>query len=185
MAPLQQPSMTYSPFPQVPLRGRVLIVEDASVYREMQSLLLRQASYDVVNCEDPIKALMTLSERICDAVVLNSDRPGVSAAEFITALRKERPSVAIIWITASLDADLARDMTRSGVSATLQRPVGPEQLIRKLDEVLGRSLSPHSGNCFAEPSMRNPGGRLECTWEFRHAGTADPSNFGLRWACSL
>ncbi len=57
-------------------RAHVLIVEDSSVFREMQSLLLRQAGYAISAHEHPEAALAAAKERAYDLVVVDYELPG-------------------------------------------------------------------------------------------------------------
>ena len=53
-------------------RAHVLIVEDSSVFREMQSLLLRQAGYAISAHEHPHAALAARVERIVELSVFGA-----------------------------------------------------------------------------------------------------------------
>jgi two-component system sensor histidine kinase/response regulator len=59
-------------------RAHVLIVEDSSVFREMQSLLLRQAGYAISAHEHPHAALDAAKERAYDLVVVDYELPAMN-----------------------------------------------------------------------------------------------------------
>ena len=142
-------SMTSSPVPPQPVRGRILVVEAASVYREMQSLLLHRAGYEVVTAEQPQAALQLLDREEVDAVVLNNDGPMLESAEFVAALRRNHPSVSILFVAEALTLELTRDLSRLGVTTILQRPVNPQVLTQKIDEILGLTLEPSAPPFYA------------------------------------
>ena len=134
--------MTTPPFPSERIRGRILIVEDASVFREMQSLLLRRAGYIVVTCDQPNLAVLEAATQPFDVAVLNSEAPGLDHPEFLHSLRRHRPQIAVIFVATALTVEVARDLTSHGVATVLQGPVDPTQLLLKIDEAIGAALKP-------------------------------------------
>jgi CheY-like chemotaxis protein len=148
--------MTTSPFENDPARGRVLLLEDASVFREMQSLLLQRAGFAVTVCEGPASALSEAARQPFDVAVLNSDTPGLDRPEFIQALRRHRPSLAIIFVAGALTVELTRDLTSAGVRTILQRPVNPIALLQKVDEAMGITIQPGSSRMFSLPADASP-----------------------------
>ena len=73
--------------------ANVLIVEDSSVFREMQSLLLRQAGYAISAHEHPHSALEAAKARAYDLVVVDYELPGMNGQVFMHALRKILPEI--------------------------------------------------------------------------------------------
>ncbi len=138
--------------------GRVLIAEPPSVYREMQSLLLRRASYEVLTCDDPRAATSVAAQQRCDVVVLDQPDDKPVSPEFVTALRKDSPEVAVLVVAAVPAACLSAELERLGASAVLQRPVGPDVLMRKIDEILaGRRRPSAPGTLHADPARPSLG----------------------------
>lgn len=134
--------MTCPPFEVPALRGRILVVEEPSVFREMQSLLLRGAGYDVANCDDVTGALLTLSRQEFNVMVVNSDQPAARDPQFLLSVRRDRPRLTLIVATVDVTLELGRQLSQLGIAAVLQRPVNPHTLALKIDEVLGMSLAP-------------------------------------------
>ncbi len=140
--------MTTFSFEAECVRGRVLLIEDASVFREMQSLLLRRAGYAVVTCDQPHLALHEAAHQPFDVALLNSDAPGLDTPEFFDALRRHRPKMAIIFVAAALTLELTRELTRAGAATVLQRPVNPALLMEKIDFAVGHALRPAAPQFF-------------------------------------
>lgn len=134
-------------------RGRVLIVEAPSIYREMQCLLLRRAGYSVGSCDEPHIVLMEATREPYDVVVLNSDAPGLDSPEFLAHLRRLRSNAAIIYVAAALTVELTRELTRRGITAVLQRPVSPVVLIEKIDEITGMTMRPGTPHFHSETTV--------------------------------
>lgn len=165
--------MTTFSFEPEYVRGRLLMIEDASVFREMQSLLLRRAGYLVATCEQPHLALLEASHQPFEVAVLNSDAPGIDSPEFFAALRRHRPKIAIIFVAAALTVELTRELTRAGAAAVLQRPVNPTLLMEKIDFALGYTVQPGAPQLFAGGSPT--ASSAECTPNISTSVNAKPS----------
>jgi two-component system nitrogen regulation response regulator GlnG len=122
-------------------RAHVLIVEDSSVFREMQGLLLRQAGYAVSGHEHPQAALAAAKERAYDLVIIDYELPGMNGEQFMHALRKILPDVAVIFVSGSLTLELAIQLSRQGVAGIFNKPANPKTLLEKINETLSRTGS--------------------------------------------
>ena len=100
-------------------RAHVLIVEDSSVFREMQSLLLRQAGFAVSGHEHPHTALAAAAERKFDLVVIDYELPSMNGQQFMHKLREILPDIKVIFVSGSLTLELAIQLSREGVAGTL------------------------------------------------------------------
>lgn len=149
-------SMTMSPFSSENIRGRILLVEDASVFREMQSLLLRRAGYAVTICDEPHLALLEASKQPFDVAVLNLDAPLIERPDFVATLRRHRPNIAIVYVALALTVEMTRALTSQGITAVLQRPVDPVVLIEKIDSAVGTTIRPNPSRLHADAMAESP-----------------------------
>jgi CheY-like chemotaxis protein len=117
-------------------RAHVLIVEDSSVFREMQSLLLRQAGYAISAHEHPESALTAAKGRNYDLAVIDYELPGMNGQAFMHELRKLLPQIAVIFISGSLTLELAIQLSSQGVSGIFNKPANPKILLEKINETL-------------------------------------------------
>lgn len=134
--------MTSSPFEPVCTRGRILVVESVSVFREMQTLLLQRAGYGVSVCEQIEEALAEAGKQAFDVAVLTCDAPGADQPPFLTALRQYVPHIGLIFVTNHVTMDMTRELMSRGVAAVLQRPVNPALLMQSIDEAMGLTVQP-------------------------------------------
>lgn len=137
------------------IRARILIVEDPSIFREMQSLLLRRAGYAVVTCDQPQLALLEAANQPFDVAVLNSEAPGLDHPEFLNSLRRHCPPIAVIFVASALTVEVARDLSSHGVATVLQGPIDPTQLLQKIDEAMGAALKPAPSIWYSAPEAPN------------------------------
>lgn len=126
---------------QKPARAHVLIVEDSSVFREMQGLLLRQAGYAVSAHEHPQAALDAAKERAYDLVIIDYELPGMNGQQFMLELRKILPEIAVVFVSGSLTLELAIQLSRQGVAGIFNKPANPKTLLEKINETLSRTGS--------------------------------------------
>lgn len=127
-------------------RANVLIVEDSSVFREMQGLLLRQAGYAVSAHEHPSAALEAARARPYDLVVVDYELPGMNGEEFMHQLRKFRPEIAVVFVSGSLTIELAIKLSQQSVAGIFHKPVNPKVLLEKINETISRAAGGKGSN---------------------------------------
>jgi DNA-binding NtrC family response regulator len=147
-----------------PARAHVLVVEDSSVFREMQGLLLRQAGYEVSGHEHPQTALAAARERAFELVIIDYELPEMNGQQFMHELRKIRPDIAIIFVSGSLTLELAIQLSRQGVAGIFNKPANPKTLLEKINETLNRTGSrdaslPGQGSSSPLPAARRGNSR--------------------------
>ncbi|MBI5769827.1 MAG: response regulator [Verrucomicrobia bacterium] len=157
-------------------RAHILIVEDSSVFREMQSLLFRQAGYAVSAHEHPRTALAAARERHFDLVVIDYELPGMNGQQFMHELRKIVPAIHVIFVSGSLTLELAIQLSREGVAGIFNKPANPKNLIEKINDTLYRTAprdaaQPAKGSLSPLPAARRAGSNAP----FAAATTATPS----------
>ncbi|HXI98208.1 MAG TPA: PAS domain S-box protein [Gemmatimonadaceae bacterium] len=120
----------------------ILVVEDDSNLRELVARVLRKSGYEVhlaaggpdaiVIAGDPLTAI--------DAVITDVVMPGMNGRELVEKLLEMRPGIASLLMSGYTDDDVLRRGVLQGDTAFLQKPFTPDQLARKVREVLDRSI---------------------------------------------
>jgi CheY-like chemotaxis protein len=115
-----------------PLRrtGRVLIVDDVQIVREMIADTLREEGYVAFEFSDGFEAIewYRTHHEECDLVILDYTMPGISGRECFMKLKEIRPDVkAIITSGHALD-DQIGGLLHDGACAFVQKPFEGEQL---------------------------------------------------------
>lgn len=134
--------MTVDPFHGAPARAHLLLIEDASVLRELEVLALAGGGFAVTAMEHPGDALRHLQSRQTDAVVVNTDRATALQPSFIAALRFANQGVPILVLNAASSAVSTSEMEKHGASLVLDRPLHPTQLLVQVDAFLSGGLLP-------------------------------------------
>src|SRR3954468_4902349 len=128
-----------TPPPKDSACAQILVVEDSSVYREMQGLLLRQAGYGASLQESPQAALGVAANQKFDLVVIDYELPEMNGGQFMHALRKVQPEIAVVFVSGTLTLELAIKLSSQGVAGIFHKPVNPKTLLEKINETLSRA----------------------------------------------
>ncbi len=120
------------------MRHRILVVDDDEVVSHMIGQMLRYIGYLSVVCRKPNDAL-TLFSRASErfsAVIVDEIMPGLRGTELTPKLLQIKDDIPIILMTGHGDMISLEKIRKSGVRATLMKPV----LMGWLQETLSRLL---------------------------------------------
>jgi DNA-binding NtrC family response regulator len=119
-------------------RYRILIIDDDKIVSIMVGQMIRRMGYSSVVCTKPKDALMLFSrvpERF-DAVVMDEIMPDLRGTQMAAQLLRIKNDIPIILMTGRGDMISMEQIQKSGVRATLIKPVIREWL----QDVLSRLL---------------------------------------------
>jgi len=115
----------------------VLLVEDDRDLREFLSEVLGQAGYAATAFATADLALKALDEGAeADLVVTDLILPGKRGHELLEELRRGRPELNVIVITAFGSIDSAIEMIKKGAYDYLAKPVQPDMLLLAVERAL-------------------------------------------------
>lgn len=134
--------MTVNPFHGTPARAHLLLIEDASVLRELEVLALAGGGFAVTAMEHPGDALRHLQTKRTDAVVVNTDRSTALQPNFIAALRHAKENVPILVLRTTSSAIPVEGLEVHGANLVVDRPLHPTQLLLQVDAWLGSDPAP-------------------------------------------
>jgi len=120
--------------------GRILIVDDNEVNREMLSRQLERQRHEVVTAPDGPTALAMLKARPFDVVLLDLMMPGMSGFEVLQAVRADPTlgNVAVILVSALDEMDSVVLCIEAGAEDYLFKPVNPTLLRARLKSTLDK-----------------------------------------------
>ena len=122
------------------VRGKVLVVDDEAIIRDVARNILEDCGYDVLIAEHGRQALDIFEPRAGEiaAVLLDLTMPELDGAETFLELRRIRPDVRVLLSSGFDDNDsmIDRFLSEEAVGF-IQKPYRPAQLIEKLRAVLG------------------------------------------------
>lgn len=119
---------------------KVLIAEDESAIREIISITLKRAGYDVVEAEDGQQALDLYAENNgdFDVVLLDIMMPNVDGLEVCKRLRQQSGTVGIIMLTAKTQEMDKVSGLLNGADDYITKPFSPLELMARVDSVCRR-----------------------------------------------
>ncbi len=119
-------------------RGRVLIVEDGSRFRQMLTRAIGGMGFDPrpVDCAEA--AIPALEDEITEIALVDLGLPGMSGLELCRYLRKHFPSVQIVILTGFGDLEAAKQAIRLDVVDFLTKPCDHRELRTALERALER-----------------------------------------------
>jgi DNA-binding response OmpR family regulator len=106
----------------------ILVVEDHVDTLELISEMLRRLSYVVRAAVTAADALDSARQQRPDAILLDIKLPDASGTIALDELRKLRPTVPVIMLTANTDAVLARNTLKHGAFDYITKPFDAERL---------------------------------------------------------
>ncbi|MFA5617467.1 MAG: response regulator [Syntrophorhabdaceae bacterium] len=119
-------------------KDRILVVDDDELISEMVSEMLHRMGYLPVAYNSPTDALGLFSrspERF-DAVIVDEIMPGMRGTELAAKLLEIKEDIPIILITGHGDMTSLEKIRKSGVRATLIKPLRRDWFEHTLDKLL-------------------------------------------------
>jgi CheY-like chemotaxis protein len=120
-------------------RIRILVVDDIVDVREMLTMFLTHAGFQVTSAESACEALQAVNDRSFDLIISDVGMPQMNGFELATRLRqlsryKDVPMIAVTGYSEYEDGERA---LQSGFTAQFVKPIDPSQLVTLIEELLG------------------------------------------------
>lgn len=126
--------------------GRSVIVADASHENRSQwARALRAADYEVRTAEDGATLFLELGPGGVDLVILDFDLPMLGGLDALRAIRQKRPQIPVIVLATEPDEELEAEALSLGAADLLRKPVAPEVLVLRIDNVTRQQARPVAG----------------------------------------
>lgn len=117
---------------------KVLLIDDSVSLRQMTSLILGGAGYEVVHATDGSEGLEKLSPDI-DLVITDYNMPGMNGVEVIRAIRESdvAKSVPILMLTTESEESKKQQGREAGATAWITKPFDQEGLLATVKKITG------------------------------------------------
>jgi two-component system, chemotaxis family, chemotaxis protein CheY len=121
--------------------GRVLVVDDEPLVRNVVRMILEKAGYEVLEAEDGEKAIEAINSDenplVLDVVICDIRMPKINGIAAIDYFQRQYPHVALIVLTGYPDTNMAVSFMRDRVDY-LMKPVEAGRLIASVAEAMDR-----------------------------------------------
>lgn len=120
--------------------NRIVVVEDEAAIRKGVVHALRASGYEVVEAADGDQGLQEAVRLGVDLVLLDLLMPKKDGLEVLTELRKIRPTLPVIILTArGTEEDRVRGL-KMGADDYVVKPFSAKELLARVEAVLRRSV---------------------------------------------
>ena len=117
----------------------ILAVDDSTTLRQMVSMSLKSAGYQVVVANDGQEALRTAQSRQVDLVLTDINMPVMDGITLVKELRKlgNYRLTPILMLTTESASDMKQKGKAAGATGWLVKPFDPDKLLATVKRVLG------------------------------------------------
>ena len=127
--------------PALPVKGRILVVDDEADIREGLELLLTSEGYAAELAENGTEGLRKMEQHAYDLVLLDLMMPDLSGMEVIEQVRRRDRDTPIFMITAYGSVEAAVSALKLGANDYFSKPWDNEKLIIEIARMIaGRRL---------------------------------------------
>ena len=119
-------------------RNRVLVVDDEKNQREIYSMILEDAGYEVSTAQSGEQASRLAREKSYDLVLTDYKMTGMDGLTLLSTLLRDEPSLIVVMMTAHGSVESVKDALRGGAFDYLEKPIDREQLLKVVDSALGQ-----------------------------------------------
>ncbi len=134
----ERPAWVPEPESERPGSGKVLLVEDNEMVRDLAHKVLSNQGYDVVMARNPDEAL-EISDGFkgnIDILITDIVMPGMGGKELMEKVKASRPGIKVLLISGYTDTSFILEGRLEPGTAFLQKPFSPRTLIRAVRGVL-------------------------------------------------
>ncbi|MCK5114756.1 MAG: response regulator [Phycisphaerae bacterium] len=135
---------------------RILLVEDDHAVRRLVARVLVEDGYSVVETGDPTEAagLMRQSSQPIDLLVSDVVMPEMNGPEMAAQLRQTDPNLKVLFMSGFSEETVISQGVPSNMEHFLHKPFTPQQICKKIADVLTESSATPQGTYESETSLQ-------------------------------
>jgi PAS domain S-box-containing protein len=122
-------------------KWKVLLIDDEKDIRDVLTISLQDAGYEVVSVADGKAGLRRCEEFAPQIVITDIRMPGIDGIQVLEAIKKKHPDIEVIVATAFGEMDLAIRALQLDASDFITKPIGDESLYLALKRAKERFVS--------------------------------------------
>lgn len=111
------------------MKGRLLIVDDEFMIRELLFSALSKEGYDCVTAASATECRNVILSQPIDLTLLDIMMPGSTGIQLLPHLKKERPDMAVLMVTAVSDIDTALSCITMGADDYIVKPFSLDRIL--------------------------------------------------------
>ncbi len=120
----------------------ILVSEDDAVLRRLSTRVLSRYGYRVIEAVDGQDAVDKFVEYVdsIDLVILDAIMPKKNGKEAYLEMKRVRPGLKTVFVSGYTRGIFAEDQALDENSIFIQKPVSPDELLRKIRELLDKKM---------------------------------------------
>lgn len=117
---------------------KILVVDDSASLRQVVSLALKGAGYEVVEASDGVDALAKLDGQKLNLVISDVNMPRMDGLTFVKEMKTKPPYkfTPVIMLTTEAGADMKSKGQAAGVRAWVVKPFQPDQMLNAVAKLV-------------------------------------------------
>jgi len=140
---------------------KILIVDDERSMRDVLSIMLKRAGYDVTVANDGEEAIAQIEKELFDLVITDLKMPKAGGLDVLKAVKECSPDSVVLIITAFASAESAVEAMKLGAFDYLPKPFQVDEVQLKIRNALGqRRLSTDNMLLKREIAVKAPQAQL-------------------------
>lgn len=116
------------------MKGRILLVDDNEAFLDSTKDVLEDQGYEVVTTESGEEAVRVYGAHTFDVILMDIKMPGMNGVESFIEMKRLRPGVKVIMVTAYGVEEMIRQAMAEGAFAVLHKPLDMTLFFRTIDE---------------------------------------------------
>ena len=116
---------------------RIMVIDDENIVGKMIQSSFEQDGYIVEPFTNPVEALSRLKEEDFHMVITDLKMKDIDGMEVLNTIKKERPQIKVIMITAFASMDTAVEAFRKSVDDFFAKPIKIADLKATVKRLLG------------------------------------------------
>ena len=118
----------------------ILVVDDENFVRGIVQEILTSQGHEVIQATSGNEAIKMCGERTFDLVISDLSMFLMNGFDLISALRRLQKNLPVLAISGVYTGDLLKAVKLLGAKAILEKPFGPDELMRAVDKILGKRI---------------------------------------------
>ena len=116
----------------------ILIVDDSASLRQVVSIALKGAGYDVIEAADGVDALAKLNGVKVHLIISDVNMPTMDGITFVKELKKltSYKFTPVIMLTTECGDDKKREGQAAGAKAWIVKPFKPDQMLVAVNKLV-------------------------------------------------
>lgn len=117
----------------------ILVVEDDEKMNQIICTYLARNSYQAAGCRNPVEAYDLLNTEMFDLIISDIMMPKVDGFEFAEEIRKNNPTIPILFITALDDLASKQKGFYAGIDDYMVKPIDMDEMVLRVGALLRRT----------------------------------------------